>query len=154
VSFQVCSSNVVQQFAKVARSTGFVYCYTIMENNRRSSPHGSPSKTRTFSVVRESVDADLNSFFPFDPYKLPLSYSYIQPVYREWTSVMIDDDEDEEDEDEEDEDIGELPATSSQPWRIAGTDDDEDTAILGTSFGGMSISPMRPSLMTSSSRSS
>jgi len=120
-----------------------------MENNKRLSPHASPSKTRSFSaVLRESVDADLNSFFPFDPYKLPLSSSYIEPVYRDWTSVAIDDDEEDE-EDEEDENIGDLPVTSSQPRRIGGTDDD-DTAALGTSFGGMSISPMRPSLMTSS----
>ncbi|KIJ57003.1 hypothetical protein M422DRAFT_198368 [Sphaerobolus stellatus SS14] len=153
----VCSANVVQQFARVARSTGFVYCYTIIENNKRSSPHGSPVKGRRTSslALRDSLDADLNTFFPFDPYKLPLSYSYIQGVYRDWDSVAIDDDEEEEDE-EEDEDVGELPVMSGRAWKIEGakSDDDEETAFLGTSFGGMSISPVRPSMMPSSITSS
>jgi len=148
---KVCSTNVVHQFARVARSTGFVYCYTIIENNKRSSPGIiSPAKSR-HSVTRNTLEADLNTFFPFDPYKLPISYSYIQGVYREWASVALQEDEDEEDEveEEEEETITELPATS-QPWRIESADDDDGTAALGTSFGGMSISPIRLSLVNTS----
>ncbi|KAF8580614.1 RNA polymerase I-specific transcription initiation factor RRN3 [Ramaria rubella] len=158
---KVCSPNVVQQFARVAQSTGFIYCYTILENNRRldsrgsasSSPHKPSNSTTPASqsqqplLLRDAADADLNTFFPFDPYKLPLSYSYIQGIYREWAAVALDDEED-EDEDEEQENV-EVDSSTREPWVIQGGIDD-DTG-LGTSFGGMSISPVRPDLLRPSS---
>src|SRR5882724_9945972 len=125
---QVCSPNVVQQFARVAQSTGFIYCYTILESNRRSEQHGSNSSTPHKSpppsaqpaipphrpnLLRNTAGADLTTFFPFDPYKLPSSYSYIQAVYREWASVALDDDDDDDDEEET-----EGHESSRQPWEI------------------------------------
>jgi RNA polymerase I-specific transcription initiation factor RRN3 len=79
---------------------------------------------------------ELNTFFPFDPYRLPRSNSYIQGVYREWSSVAFDDDED--DEDEDDEDIREHEDGLDVPRIVA---PDDNTGGLGESFGGMSISP-------------
>lgn len=148
------------QFAKVAHATDFLYCYSIIESNRRSdyapeSQQNAAAKSRPIihpAVVGSSMHAELNTFFPFDPYKLPRSSAYIQGVYREWASVAIDDDED-EDEDEDDasdaddgEDDGHVhglavPRTSS-PAR-------DDTDGLGASFGGMSISPARPAIAVS-----
>lgn len=100
------------------------------------------------------MTAELNTFFPFDPYKLPRSGSYIQGVYREWSSVAIDDDEDEDDDDDEDEEEDEgadnaehEDMASSQPVGIlvngvrAPSETSDDG--LGQSFGGMSISPAR-----------
>lgn len=86
----------------------------------------------------------MNTFFPFDPYKLPLSYSYIQGVYRDWASVALDDDDEEEEDEEE---IEEAQSFSLKPWGITGKDDDTDG--LGASFGGMSISPVHPDLLRS-----
>lgn len=113
-------------------------------------------------VIRDStVDADLNSFFPFDPYRLPLSHSYIEGVYREWQSVALDDDEDSDSESDGDDDQEQDPNDEQD-------EDDDPTAggrrtshglsfgspmiinslhndsadDLGKSFGGMSISPM------------
>ncbi|KAF8524664.1 RNA polymerase I-specific transcription initiation factor RRN3 [Hysterangium stoloniferum] len=161
---KICSPNVVQQFARVARSTGFVYCYTILENNRRTDLHranSSPPKRITPSstqspyplLSRDAADADLNTFFPFDPYKLPLSYSYIQGVYREWASVALD--EEEEDDGDGDEDEGgdkeeevDLIAPSRSSWNLPSAEGDDGTSALGTSFGGMSISPIRSSLLS------
>ena len=142
----------------MAQSTGFIYCYTILENNRRLDPHGlntstppkpssthlTPSSQRPI-LLRDAADADLNTFFPFDPYKLPVSYSYIQGVYREWASVALDEEEEEEQEEKE-----EVQSTSLKPWAIEGRDD--DTYGLGASFGGMSISPVRPDLLPSTFR--
>ena len=89
---------------------------------------------------------ELNTFFHFDPYKLPKSKSYIEGVYREWSSVAIDEEEEEEEEDgednygreeEEEEDvIGQ--AMPGMGKLAAGTRDADE---LGASFGGMSISP-------------
>ncbi|KAF8521855.1 RNA polymerase I-specific transcription initiation factor RRN3 [Gautieria morchelliformis] len=151
---KVCSPNVVEQFARVAQSTGFIYCYTILENNRRLDPHGSNTSTPLKSppssakhhtprsqhvqLLRDAADADLTTFFPFDPYRLPLSVSYIQGIYREWGSVALDDEEEEEEEEEAEE----VQSSTLKPWPIG--DGGDDTDALGASFGGMSISPVRP----------
>ena len=131
------------QFARVAHATDFVYCYSIMKDNRRSEYNtafnGRTSQEQRpsiqLSLVADSMHAELNTFFPFDPYRLPRSNSYIQGVYREWSSVAIDDyDEDDDDEDEVQEGhIG---------FNILRTKaSDDDAGGLGESFGGMSISP-------------
>lgn len=99
-------------------------------------------------AAHHSFDADLTTFFPFDPYKLPKSCSYIEGIYREWTSVAIDDDEDDEDEEDEDEDEDEDVALAEYPSeqdpRGPSSLMDDDAVGLGKSFGGMSISPLRP----------
>ncbi|EIW61642.1 RNA polymerase I-specific transcription initiation factor RRN3 [Trametes versicolor FP-101664 SS1] len=160
---KVCSTNVVMQFARVAHATGFIYCYSIMEANRRSeyapSTPGAANGAASGRLPKglrfeHSMTAELNTFFPFDPYKLPRSGSYIQGVYREWSSVAIDDDEDEDDDDDEDEEEDEgadnaehEDMASSQPVGIlvngvrAPSETSDDG--LGQSFGGMSISPAR-----------
>ncbi|KAI1796147.1 RNA polymerase I-specific transcription initiation factor RRN3 [Ganoderma leucocontextum] len=158
---KVCSSNVVMQFARVAHATGFVYCYSIMAANRRSdyAPNAdggrAPPKPKAL-VFEQSMTAELNTFFPFDPYKLPRSGSYIQGVYREWSSVAIDDEDDEEEEEEgvdEDDGEGDGQGAASQPMGImingarALPQPADDTDGLGESFGGMSISPARPEHM-------
>jgi len=160
---KMCSPNVVEQFARVAHATDFLYCYSIIEANKRSefATHSSDGSANGItrarnsihsSIVGSSMHHELNTFFPFDPYRLPRSGSYIHGVYREWSSVAIDDDEedDEEQEDEEahksDEDgeESELPQRNAIPVKNASQDRGADSDGLGASFGGMSISPMQP----------
>ena len=133
-----------------------------MDANRRSeyapSPPSqahsgrAPSQSKPL-VLQHAMTSELNTFFPFDPYKLPRSGSYIQGVYREWSSVAIDDeDEEEDDEEDEDEEGGEEEGedAASQPVGImingarASSQGSDDADGLGESFGGMSISPARP----------
>ncbi|KAG9015414.1 hypothetical protein FRB94_000018 [Tulasnella sp. JGI-2019a] len=166
---KVCSINVAKQFAHIAQATGFVYCYGIIESNRRaewSSAVSSPLATPTAGVKRPSFTistpsklavpvvilpsaldegADLNSFFPFDPYKLPLSYSFVQGVYREWGEVALDDEDDgEEDEDEDQEESGNgvdgepLDEGGLMPIPLV-----HEEVEIARSFEGMSISPIR-----------
>jgi RNA polymerase I-specific transcription initiation factor RRN3 len=104
------------------------------------------------NVLGESVQTELNTFFPFDPYKLPRSGAYIESVYREWASVAIDDDEDNDEDYDEDEDAtSEEPPPSSLYEGVSSSSSipfasspKHDTAAdqLGASFGGMSISPV------------
>ena len=77
------------------------------------------------------------SFFPFDPYKLPRSSSYIEPIYREWASVAVgvDDDDDDDDDDEEEEEEGVVNEEAEEDGRK------EEADGLGASFGEMKISP-------------
>ena len=140
-SAQHCASNVVMQFARVAHATDFIYCYPILEANKRSSD-GEPSQRtparQTF--VPPQANTELNTFFPFDPYKLPKSSRYIDGVYREWSAVAIDG----EDEDEDDEDEGEDVDFARNGVSIVRTvPPDPPVDNLGASFEAMSISPVR-----------
>lgn len=121
-----------------------------MKDNRRSEYN--PNLIRRISqdqkssvqllMLADSTHMELNTFFPFDPYRLPRSNSYIQGVYREWSSVAIDDDDE---DDEDDEDVVEHEDGLDVPRIIAS---DDGTGGLGESFGGMSISPTPDALPT------
>lgn len=166
---KVCSPNVVMQFARVAHATDFIYCYTILETNKRAEhgsltsrsgithfitpPHhrqtdGSTTITMNTKINPSmfilSVNPELNTFFPFDPYRLPKSNAFIQGVYREWSSVAIqdedDDDDNEEDELDREESVKSEDGTSSRYLNIPR--DRENDGGLGESLGAMSISPL------------
>jgi RNA polymerase I-specific transcription initiation factor RRN3 len=140
----MCAAAVVSQFARMAHKTDFMYCHSIIEQNKRQSrsrlllssfsaepssaavtptlehpysgipsaslPAG-PTRSASQSSQQPSMDrgivqdtlraAQIDSHFPFDPYKLPLSAPFIQGIYRNWDGGGFEDDED-SDEDEED----------------------------------------------------
>lgn len=127
---------MTKQFARVAHATNFIYCYTILESNKRD-----PDSTNGIhpSMLGDSINAELNTFFPFDPCKLPKVNAFVEGVYREWSSVAIGDDEDEEEEDEEDELLLEQDTSGLSISRPPSEPDDEAKGI-GASFGAMSIS--------------
>lgn len=73
-----------------------------------------------------NVLGDLNTFFPFDPYKLPRSAGYVESGYREWAEVAIEDDDDDDDSDAEEEvEVDEL--------------EEEGEGGVPMSLGGMSV---------------
>jgi len=163
---KICSTNVVKQFAHIAQATGFVYCYGIIESNRRaewssslSSPMATPvapskrpgflspvkgSSSAPLVILPQSSDdaSDLNSFFPFDPYKLPLSNSYIVGVYREWSEVALEEDEDSDDEGDArvdlEDDVDDGIVQLERGLRVPLVEEE-----IARSFEGMSISPVR-----------
>ena len=155
---KVCSSNVVMQFARIAHATDFLYCYTILDANKRSeSANPSPPRrggTESLSSISSSIlyesranNEELNTFFPFDPCRLPKSHVFIQGVYREWESVAIQGD-DEEDEEDEDGDHDDKRANIMIPISKTSTNLDDDSG-LGKSLGAMSISPAPVSALVS-----
>ncbi|KAI0340915.1 RNA polymerase I-specific transcription initiation factor RRN3 [Trametopsis cervina] len=177
---KVCASNVVMQFARVAHATDFLYCYSIIEANRRvdfapkAAQNGAkPSLSRSnssfvnLSVSRQTLHSELNTFFPFDPYRLPRSSSYIDGVYREWSSVAIDEEDEDSDDDSDDhednveegnDEASDAGHDPENPPSVVGAipvmgarakSSDSITDGLGVSFVGMSISPARPSLSLS-----
>lgn len=165
------------QFASVAHATDFLYCYSILESNKRADfkSSNSPAPKATLSIhpavlFGDSIAAELNTFFPFDPYRLQRSSSYIQEIYREWSSVAIDDNE--SDEDEEDDDLKE--DIKSGMWHPESDESDDSHSLddsdrrsemvqkssmlsipkppdqaadgLGASLDAMSISPATPGI--------
>lgn len=123
-----CNPTIVGMFAKVAHSTGFAYCFSIIEANAhitRSSTTSTPRRpaSRSTSAVglphaprqarQANIDAGLDDYFPFDPYDLPKSGEYVEALYRTWDEVAVDQDgsdsesgSDDEDDDDEDDDDG------------------------------------------------
>jgi RNA polymerase I-specific transcription initiation factor RRN3 len=90
------------------------------------------------------INAELNTFFPFDPYRLPKSHAFIQGVYREWSSVAIEDEEEEEEEEEEELDRKERneEGDDKNSRRLDIPRNKENDGGLGESLGAMSISPL------------
>ncbi|KAI8890985.1 RNA polymerase I-specific transcription initiation factor RRN3 [Backusella circina FSU 941] len=105
---KMCSPSVVQQFAKLARNTHFMYVYPILEKNRDIFVAG---------LGESNLMQTIQTFFPFDPYKLEASKIYIDNIYFEWIP------EDDDDEDESEEEL------------------DEDEEDMTTGMMAMSISP-------------
>ena len=165
---KVCSPGVVLQFARVAHQTDFIYCYSILESNKRGSPSktgslstsvtaasGSASSVGSASVgiggsaistshtlmhptfLRGELNNEINTFFPFDPYRLPKSGNFIQEVYREWDDVAIDDSDDEEDSD-----ASEAESEPESDVSDAGEEEEEEATSRGSTVGNLAI-PMR-----------
>jgi RNA polymerase I-specific transcription initiation factor RRN3 len=136
---------VVRQFARVAHATGFMYVFPLL-----NAPPSTTARTEWQRAVlpgsgsSNSIKAlsELTSFFPFDPYKLPRSSSYIEPIYREWASVAIEGDDEEEEEEEGEDEVEGMQDGLSRPRRDEVDHLDIEADGLGASFGGMSISPV------------
>eukprot|EP00112_Aurelia_sp_Birch-Aquarium-sp1_P000797 Seg1077.16 transcript_id=Seg1077.16/GoldUCD/mRNA.D3Y31 product="RNA polymerase I-specific transcription initiation factor RRN3" protein_id=Seg1077.16/GoldUCD/D3Y31 len=87
-----CAPSIVDMFARVTRMHEVVFCYTIIEHNKRSF-----LPTMFTNSVRDNKNM-LDSFFPFDPYLLKKSSTYIKPIYQEWTGIESDDIEEDDEE--------------------------------------------------------
>ena len=124
---------MARQFARVAHATGFMYVFPLLATDQQQQQQNTlPVPTTT----NPTTLSELMSFFPFDPYKLPRSSSYIEPIYREWASVAVgvdDDDDDEDDDKEEEEEVVDEEADEEGRKEADG---------LGASFGEMRISPV------------
>ncbi|KAI9622538.1 hypothetical protein KEM48_007153 [Puccinia striiformis f. sp. tritici PST-130] len=72
-------------------------------NNQRNKPSGHYHLPHEQVVNKELFQSKTDLFFPFDPFKLPLSSIYLSSIYRDWESPHDDDDDDEEDDDDDQE---------------------------------------------------
>ncbi|RVD82853.1 uncharacterized protein DFL_007265 [Arthrobotrys flagrans] len=100
---KVCSQTVVNQFAEVASHFGVFYCYSIMERNKRGNLFSSE-----VSGTKLPEATQLETYFPFDPFKLSHSKAWVEPLYQQWEPVpgmkghgYDDDDSDESGDDGE-----------------------------------------------------
>lgn len=82
----VCSPIIVNQFARCANRLGFLYCFSLIQANKRTT-------VRVGGAFPTSKQGHIESYFPFDPYRLPRSCSYIEPLYAEWQAMESDSDE-------------------------------------------------------------
>ncbi|KAG0290015.1 hypothetical protein BGZ96_006513 [Linnemannia gamsii] len=169
---KMCSSNVVKQFARISQSLDFMYIYPILEQNKKiyiprhaarpdSDMLGAGSGNRNGAgangsgnpTVGGQLPHELETFFPFDPYRLRRSAPFMQGIYQEWESEEDDeDDEDEDDydeddageeeyEDDEDDELQDIGRHNASMNSEDEEDEDDDEAEMNKSIMAMSISP-------------
>jgi len=113
---KVCSQDVVEQFAEIARHLDFMYCFSIIDANNRTV------------IDRYRMD-QLDAYFPFDPYKLSKSKRWIEDVYVAWKPIKgmeesgYESDEGSSDDDSEDEVVDEEMSEVESDEEV---DDSED----------------------------
>lgn len=128
---KVCAPVIVEEFAKLAHRLNFMYVFPLIETNKRlrltqymtTYATGGALRDAGYETGDESYH-QLDPYFPFDPYQLPVSKRWLEGDYVHWRAVPgLNADEEEDDSDEmDDESVGELEegtATDSE-----GDDDD------------------------------
>ncbi|KAG8773840.1 hypothetical protein FRC16_005276 [Serendipita sp. 398] len=74
---------------------------------------------------------DLQTFFPFDPYRLPISCRWFEKTYRDWGMVAIEDDDDDDDDDEEEEEEEEEEEAEEVMVQDESGNEEEDEEEVG-----------------------
>ncbi|XP_065670664.1 RNA polymerase I-specific transcription initiation factor RRN3 [Hydra vulgaris] len=116
-----CMETVVSYFARITRLYEVVFCYSIIERNNRNT-----LASFSFGNNNTSSDNQLEMFFPFDPYLLPKSVCFIEPIYLEWSGRTQNSSNDEDDY----EDI-----------ETEASDGNNEKCLISSSFDMMCISP-------------
>ncbi|EKD19220.1 uncharacterized protein L3040_009340 [Drepanopeziza brunnea f. sp. 'multigermtubi'] len=108
---KVCSPPIVAEFAKIARHLRFMYVYPLLETNKRIrlgqyySGHATGALRDTGNGGNNDSWHQLDAYFPFDPYQLPISKRWIEGDYVQWKSIPgLDEDEEDSDDESGDED--------------------------------------------------
>ncbi|GAA5879651.1 hypothetical protein JCM8547_003732 [Rhodosporidiobolus lusitaniae] len=202
---KVCAQPVVNQFATIAHKTNFMYCFGIIDANRRASSYRDPSHPSTSShhppapplrsvstssmlntlvgsslhlstplhspsgtpappsfplassttanpslsastgpSVRQLLVAEeMDSFFPFDPFKLPLSSGYIDPIYREWEGADEDESSTSEGGDNSSSTADDSDSDEEDSSSSVAEDDDEEDATASWARGGLAVPGMK-----------
>jgi RNA polymerase I-specific transcription initiation factor RRN3 len=109
---KICSPPIVSEFAKIAKHLEFMQVYPLLETNKRirlsqfSSAQGSAPIRGSGAGVSDESWHQLDAYFPFDPYQLPVSKKWIEGDYVQWKGIPgMSQDDDSEDEADEDVDV-------------------------------------------------
>jgi RNA polymerase I-specific transcription initiation factor RRN3 len=125
---KVCSPVIVEEFSRLAHRLNFMYVYPLVEGNKRvrltqylSSTYSTGGALRDAGYEGQDESFhQLDPYFPFDPFQLPISRRWLEGDYVQWKAVAglnAEDDEDSEDDaDDEDgeEELEEGTATDSE----------------------------------------
>lgn len=89
---KVCLPTVVEMFASLTSHHEIVFCYTILEQNKRVilSTGAQPTTTTAAAAGQQEENNILDCFFPFDPYCLKRSRVFVCPLYQEWEGTDED----------------------------------------------------------------
>jgi len=142
-----------------------MYIYPILEQNKKTFiPRSYGSSTMNSGGVDNggvssngqanggALPHELDTFFPFDPYRLRQSAPFMKGIYQEWENEEEDEDEDEDEEDydeygededgegmhEDDEELSHLGRHNAQQQQ---QEEDDEDLLMNKSIMAMSISP-------------
>ncbi|RKF80334.1 RNA polymerase I-specific transcription initiation factor rrn3 [Golovinomyces cichoracearum] len=110
---KICSSPIVTEFAKIAHYLKFMYVYPLLETNKRlrldqfSTTNKSITPGETSDTRFKNQWYQLDSYFPFDPYQLPVSKRWVEADYVQWKGIPGLKEEYDNDDDIESSDDGE-----------------------------------------------
>ncbi len=110
---KVCSQGIVHEFARIANHLHFIYVFPLLETNKRlrltaasastpntsSSTYNQPARETALTARKDESLHQLDAYFPFDPYNLPISKRWVHGDYVEWRAIPGLDDKLEEDTD-------------------------------------------------------
>lgn len=87
---KVCAPEIVDEFARIAHHLSFMYVHSILSANRRIRLSGTvsssslPSRETSLDSLRGDRHLQLDAYFPFDPYNLPISKRWLEGDYNYW----------------------------------------------------------------------
>ncbi|KAG5978370.1 hypothetical protein E4U56_002869 [Claviceps arundinis] len=131
---KVCAPVIVEEFTKLAHRLNFMYVYPLVESNKRvrltqflSSTYSTGGALRDAGYEAQSESYhQLDPYFPFDPYQLPVSKRWLTGDYVHWKSIPGLNDEDEADDSDDREEVDGIEEEELEEERTAtdsGSDD-------------------------------
>lgn len=112
---KVCAPVIVEEFAKLSHRLNFMYIFPLVEGNKRirltqfltsTYANGGALRDAGYESQDESFH-QLDPYFPFDPYQLPVSKRWLENDYVHWKAVQGLNAEDESDSEDGDDDVDE-----------------------------------------------
>lgn len=106
---KICSPPIVAEFAKIARHLGVMEVAPLIESNKRirltqfSTSHSNGALRDAGNGGSDETWHQLDAYFPFDPYQLPVSKKWIEGDYIQWKGIPGLNQPEEDDDDSEDE---------------------------------------------------
>lgn len=109
----------------------------------RGLPTSTASPSTPTGSISSNHQVELDAFFPFDPYRLPISKRFVEEAYLEWEGLPGQNESDSDDSQDEDDDADVMYSLQAKSRDIIGAmsvpDSDNDPQALG--LDQMSISP-------------
>ncbi|KAI9850857.1 MAG: hypothetical protein M1838_004926 [Thelocarpon superellum] len=96
---KICAPSIVNEFARIAHHVRFMYIFPILETNKRlrlthstsaiapGVGYSGPERETALTARKEESYQQLDAYFPFDPYHLPVSKRWIEGDYVEWRGI-------------------------------------------------------------------
>lgn len=126
---KICSPPIVAEFSKIARHLRVMEVAPLIETNKRirlsqfSASQANGALRDTGNGGNDESWHQLDAYFPFDPYQLPLSKKWIEDDYVQWKGIpgLNQEEEDEADSEDDEEDDEEVDVEED-----TATDDDDE----------------------------
>jgi len=118
---KVCAPAIVEEFAKITQHLGFLYVYPLLESNKRlrlsqfvltgAGNAGQANYARDSGYSSQGENwYQMDAYFPFDPYQLPVSKKWVEADYLVWRKIpgLADDEESDDESGDDDDDEAEV----------------------------------------------